>query len=354
MTIWQIAAGDSGGRDYTRLFLEHDVMLIGPGDPGEYRAHREAYRGEQMGKQIAAFCEKPQAGDIVLLRYGKEVVAVGKIPDPDPGYQWNPCFDDVLGWDLQHMRRVLWDTSAVSVLAPIQPVFGHYKKQPTFTAVHEPRIVRYRDDLARAIQDRPLHSLPTGVGKVLSPDELGMALFSKGLSNDAVEKVLATIARIKRLDDWYRRSANSGRPSEHEIVAHMIAPLMLGMGWSEQLLAIEWNQIDMAFFCATPTTLENCVMICEAKRQNQSLESAYEQALAYLTKKNVKNCRRIVTTDGARLLLYRRDENGSWPDAKAPSGCVNVRRIRDQNVFPKGTSGVETLMELVPWKAMSG
>lgn len=35
MRICQIAAGD-GARNYTKLYLEHDIMLIGPGNPGSF------------------------------------------------------------------------------------------------------------------------------------------------------------------------------------------------------------------------------------------------------------------------------------------------------------------------------
>lgn len=59
-------------------------------------------------------------------------------------------------------------------------------------------------------------------------------------------------------------------------------------------------------------------MICEAKRRGQSLEDAYEQASNYSIKLNLKKCNRIVTTDGIRLLLYKRDKQGLWPDAKMP------------------------------------
>lgn len=352
MTIWQVAAGDSGGRNYTQLCIEHDVILIGPGDPGNFKDNPSGYDGEHMKNQIASFCNNPKAGDLVLLRYGKRVMAVGVIPNEDPEYSWQKVFDDVLGWDMQHTRRVVWDQKALSILDPIQPVFGHMPMMPTITRVEDQRIKKYEEDLLRAIKIRPLRPLPKDVGEVLEPEALGMALFAKGLSNDAVEKVLQTIARINRLSSWYGTDKEQKRPSEHEIVAHMISPLMLGMGWSEQLLAIEWNKIDMAFFNATPSRPKHCVMICEAKRQDQSLDDAYEQALKYIQKNSLVNCKQIVSTDGTRLLLYKKDAAGNWPAADAPTGCVNLRRIRDKNVFPKGTSEIDTLMELVPWKVM--
>ncbi|MBA7663572.1 hypothetical protein ES703_71617 [subsurface metagenome] len=33
MKVWQIATGETG-RDYRDLFLEHDIMILGPSDKG--------------------------------------------------------------------------------------------------------------------------------------------------------------------------------------------------------------------------------------------------------------------------------------------------------------------------------
>lgn len=35
MKVWQIAAGDEG-RDYSGLFLEYDLMSVGPSYPGSF------------------------------------------------------------------------------------------------------------------------------------------------------------------------------------------------------------------------------------------------------------------------------------------------------------------------------
>lgn len=49
--VWQIAAGDRG-RNYTDLFLRHDVMFMGPGDYGDYNSNKEAYRKSSQVKRI--------------------------------------------------------------------------------------------------------------------------------------------------------------------------------------------------------------------------------------------------------------------------------------------------------------
>lgn len=358
MRIWQIAAGD-GARDYSQLFLKYDVMLMSPGSFGDYGERKEAYQKvpKAMVDQIANFYAGPQAQDVVLLRKGKRVIAIGKIPEsPQDQYHWNPVFGDVLGWDSEHCRRVQWEEGLLPMLDPHQtatkPLFDNYKQQRTFTRVHEPRIHGALQGIA--FQVRELHPLPTLEATPLSAQALGEELFAAGLANDSVERVQQAIERIRRLSLWYENQADKKRPSEHEIVAHMIAPLMLGLGWSEQLMPIEWNKVDVAFFDRPPLVhgnYDNCIMICEAKGRGSDLESAYAQALGYVRSLGLHRCKRIVTTDGGRLFIYRRPDTG-WQDDLQPSGYVNLASVRRENVFPFGTSGVQTLIEMIPLRAM--
>ena len=55
-------------------------------------------------------------------------------------------------------------------------------------------------------------------------------------------------------------------------MAHIILPLLLALGWSEQLLAVEWQKIDLAAFGSTPTTAKTCVLVCEAEGLGHGLQ----------------------------------------------------------------------------------
>ena len=81
MSIWQIASGETG-RDYTSLFLENDIMLLGPSSGGTAIENREEYldRANSPKRQVLSFCEKIKEGDIILLRFGKRIIKIGIIP----------------------------------------------------------------------------------------------------------------------------------------------------------------------------------------------------------------------------------------------------------------------------------
>jgi len=358
--VWQIAAGESG-RFYHNIFLKYDIMFMGPGDPGEYE--QNTYQKEVDLKNITAnkkgqlknFSKSIKTGDIILLRKGYEVKSIGIIPDGNEnGYNWDPTFDDIYGWDLQHTRRVIWQDqdSFVNQLQNIQSkkaLFADRKQIPAFSGVDDPKIREPIKELIAQCQNRELKSLPGYLPEPLSIDQIGEELFAKGLPNESVEKVLIAIKRQRRMSRWYaEQGAKSGRPTEHEIVAHMILPLLLALGWSEQLIAIEWNKIDLALFNSTPTKPDSCVLVCEAKGLWQGLQNAREQAIDYVENGKagkLEKCKKIMLTNGLRIYIYENDGK-NWQEN--PCGYFNVDKIRTNHIAPPNTNAIDTLMALTP------
>lgn len=351
--VWQIAAGDPQ-RNYSELFINHDVMFQGPGKYGPYDAKKYddvVKRGEFKAMKVGMvrrFCEKVKPGDYVLMRLGREALSIGVVADE--GYAHDETFDDVHGWDLQHTRRVIWQGHLDGDLRRIQknsPLFGHIRMMGTFNAVHSVKVLNRIELLFKSCDTRPLKDMPDNVPKPLTLEELGQKLFEKGIANAAVDKVIAAIERQRRLISWYKTHGDaSKRPTEHEVVAHMILPLLLALGWSEQLLAIEWNRVDLAGFSGTPTTKENCVLVCEAKTMKNSLQNVLIQALRYA--KKLPCCRHVLLTQGGRFYLYRRKHGEEWNETDPPIGYLNVEKIRTNHIAPAGTDAVDTLVALSP------
>lgn len=296
-----------------------------------------------------------QADDIVLLRSGHRVVSVGIVSQES--YAHNETFDDVYGWDLQHTRRVMWQPQLRAELDAIQQedgeLFGSRKSIPTFTRVKEKKVLDRVRHLFPKCSQRPLSKLPEQLPEPMSLDEFGNALFGKGLSYDAVNRVKITLQKQRQLLDWYglRESDSAGklrtvapkRPTEHEIVAHVILPLMLAIGWSEQLLAVEWQRIDLAVFWGTPTDANHCKLICEAKKMGHGLQNVRKQAVRYTDTLKLIECDKILLADGGRFYLYRKLA-GEWE--KQPSGYFNVRKLRTRHLCPPNTNSVDTLVAL--------
>lgn len=350
--VWQIGAGEVGRR-YDDLFLEHDVMFCGPSEFGPFAESSYQpvvasgrYSAMKIG-QVRKFAQEVKPGDRVLLRTGYKVVALGIVADEK--YEYNASFEDIFGWDVAHTHRVVWQRQHDSALTQLQTagdLFASRKQIPTFTSVDDSTILEPIQSLLAQTISRPLKELPPKPSPVLTPEEFSAKLFSKGLAYDAVDRVERALRKQKKLLNWYWSSGQAGdRPTEHEVVAHLILPLMLALGWSEQLLAVEWNRVDLAAFWKTPTTHEHCKLICEAKTMGHGLQDVPAQAKKYAEDPRFTECDKILVSDGGRFYLYRRVD-GQW--SAEPSGYVNILMPRERYTFPRDTSAVDTMIALTP------
>ena len=233
MNVWQIACGENGLR-YDDLFLKHDVMFCGPGRFGPYE--KQAYSdlidaGRETAEKVSIvrrFATTVHAGDIVLLRFGQRVIAIGVVADDE--YEHTTTFDDVDGWDLEHSRRVIWQHQLSEELQAIQSDSGLFaaQRQGTFSIVNAETVIEPIRHLFDRCEERELVDMPAAPSDPLTEDELGQALFDKGLAYDTTHRVCQAIARIRRLIDWYKSSSLApNRPAEHEVVAHVILPLLM-------------------------------------------------------------------------------------------------------------------------------
>lgn len=187
--------------------------------------------------------------------------------------------------------------------------------------------------------------MPATPAPIMKIERFSDALFQEGLSYDACLHVERAIRKLRGLLDWYDETRSPGRPTEHEVVGHMILPLLLALGWSEQLLAIEWNRIDLAVFTRTPTIEAHCGLVCEAKGMGEPLRDTVQQAKGYCDQHKLKECSKILIADGGYFSLYRR-VRGAWEPE--PSGYINLRKLRRRYLIPKDADAVRTLMALTP------
>lgn len=347
--VWQIAAGDSSRR-YDDIFINYDIMFMGPGNIGEFS--KDLYEKKVKEKVIKSgdvtkllrFCKEAEVGDLILLRTGHELQAIGILHQE--GYKWRSEFDDILGWDLQHTRRVTWQNHLKDELEKIQNTkllfSGRFK---AFSKVDINKLSPIKPLLDK-IKDRELKSLPEASCNPITLNELGKELFAKGLSNDSVDRLITSIECQRRLINWYHSyDSKVNRPSEHELIAHIVLPLLLALGWSEQLLAVEWHKVDLAIFNNTPRSSENCIAVCEAKYMNCGLKNTLEQPKTYCNKLKLNNCKKLIVTDGLRIYLHQK-QNGDW--CKDPCGYINLKKIRANHFIPENTNAVDTLMALTP------
>ncbi len=301
MNYWQVAAGD-GGRDYHKVFLRYGVMLIGMGGRGDYRTNKGDYEGYQSN-DIKYFCDADEDDIVVLKRpSGKlwEILAVGTIRGE---YDFVPTFDDVEGWHLQHCRHVEWVKPRDN-----RPIPG--LSRGTFRGVNKQSTIQTIRKMLESGEPIPSSPIPEAVAE-LADEDLIDVLIDYGLRPKDAEEFTQTIHRIRRLVKWYERYGM--RIKEHETRTFLIIPLLLTLGWTEQKLKIEWNNIDIAFFekpyIEGSRESNECIMILETKRLWEGLSYGTSQAETYATK--YPKCSKLIVSDGCCYKLFCREGN-TW------------------------------------------
>jgi hypothetical protein len=282
-SVWQIAAGNAM-RLYPEVFLKHGVALLGPGWAGRWTL--EGKDEEFEGNYVRRFASKVEVGDVLVLRSGtRTIIAIGLVAS---AYSFEDAFDDVNGWDLQHTRRVRW-YSLPQEHRFARPVFG--ANPARFSRVWDQEVVdfalRFVNSPPMEWQTTPLPDLPTAEPPL----------------EDVPATLVGLVAQAKDLSPLYWNSEGFGdRPSEDEMIVHFVVPLLRGLGWPVEQLAVKWHNIDVAVFQDLPRTADSCRLVIEAKRFGDGIEGAREQAKGYV--EALGTPRDMMVTDGIRYRMY--------------------------------------------------
>jgi len=337
MNFWQVAAGESG-RDYSKVFLQYGVMLIGSGDPGPYFGREDYYGSRLWGHTIGYFAKQVAKDDIVILKkpYDRktwQVQAVGRVIGD---YEWLEQFDDVQGWDLQHCRRVEWVCPA-----GLRKVAG--LARGTFRRVYNSEVKAVARAVLEEGQEQPVNEIPPAA-KAVSDEDLIDYLIDNGLRPGDAEMVIQTIWRIRRLGRWYEKHGKD--LSEHEIRTFLIVPILLALGWSEQKLKIEWKNTDISFFSRVYDSGDEPCMILESKRMGEGLGYAEKQVQRYA--KDMPSCKRLIVSDGIRYYLYVK-QGESWDFEKDLRAYMNLLRLKNRHPYRTDVGGAPDLfISLMP------
>ncbi len=286
--IWQISTL-AGAASYADTFIKSAVALIGPGDAGPWAAGRSDTDFE--GSSVRRFAKDVKQNDIFLLRAAaNRIAAIGLVASE---YLFLDQFDDIYGQDLQHARRVRW------CALPQEYEFGEdvFGPRPArFSRVENPSVQLYVQQI--------LGSPPTWWQTAPLPD-----LADEQPEIAQVPGPLAdVVAQVADLVPLYKDTSRFGNvPTEDELVAHLVVPLLKGLGWPAELIGIKWRYVDVALFRALPRTPENCSIIIEAKCLGAGVEAALEQAREYLNDLGIS--RDVVVTDGVRYRMYSQANN---------------------------------------------
>ena len=339
--IWQQAAGDTN-RDYADLCLDWDVILNGPARFGPWPKCEPCMVKNGLSKRkvsdLRRFCEQMNDGDLVILRRGTSAaIAVGEIVGR---YEFHDEFNDVDGWDIAHVRRVRWLWKGID-----QPKkFAKYtlKWGDTTQVLNSPDVISWLESLnvSDTVQENTPVKLPiSGVDDVCI-DEISEYLFGKGVASASISNLMKEIGEFVRIANWYNREKQ--KPSEHETVNYLVVPLLRALGWTPQMMAIEWKRIDVALFSRLPREKGTLAAVVEAKKMNSSCRSGFIQAKDYAMES--EHCKRLIVTDGLRYGVFARVGEFST----SPHAYMNLTRFRRDYPLYRCKGAQDALLSMAP------
>jgi hypothetical protein len=254
---------------------------------------------------VRRFASEAALGGVFPMRSGtSRIHAVGLAAS---GYMYLNSLDDVNGWDLRRARRVRW------FRLPREFDFG----SPVFGA-NTRRLGMVSHGQATDYAERFINSPPTdwqhGSLPPLPVEEEPLTEVPSFLQD------VVAVAQDLGGHLYWDRTAFGERPTEDEIVAHLVVPFFRSLGWPQEQIAIKWRYIDVALFSKLPRTPENCQFVVEAKHLGAGVEGAVEQAMGYVESLGVR--RDIVVTDGVRYRLYAAEKDF------APVAYANLARLK--------------------------
>lgn len=334
MNYWQVGCG-ADERDYSQVFFDFGVALVGPGDKGPYQENKDNYREEDKKKIEPLLMMNP--GDRIVLRSGRQyMVAVGEVV-PNGKYGHSMLFSDIDGWDLQHCIEIEWrrleKDFGKSILSMSTLKGLGVKEVIDFIENHwsDAEVIPKK----YSIDAIPIEDTDT---KRVTDDELEEFLIRKGLRIGYAENMTQTIRRVRKLSMWY---LNEGKDSssEYEVRSFLVVPFLLALGWSEQRIGIEVpigrKKIDMVLYESPERNVP--LALIETKKIWTGLNWASQQLVNYAS--FFPSTKYLIATDGLRYSLYE-NESGAWNN----TAYMNFRKMLDRHTCYKDINGIKHLV----------
>ena len=323
MQYWQIASG-SEGRKYGKFCLKFGMAFVG-------------YVFRETMEQV-------NEGDIVVLKEGKWILAVGRVIQKS-GNIWG-CGDkewlkDFDGWKLPAYCYVEWKT-------PKDPIPNSSLSIATIQGINHKSVIEKADEilnLGSAVDD-PEEPPET---KSVKDKMILKSLIEAGLRPSSADELTNAISRIRLLADYYYEHCKWKHIREHETRTFLVIPLLLALGWAEQQIKIELpcggGKVDIACFHNNYMGNESdkCMVIIETKGFKSGLDYAEKQAQSY--SHNFPECKTVVITNGYCYKIYFK--NGTGDSKMGLFAYMNLLNPKDK--YPLDPDNVKGTLDAIKW-----
>lgn len=304
----------SGGkreRDYHGWFIDHDVAAIGPGGLGPWDPN-EAGNYVGNGKSALKAFYEAEIDQVVVLTVGLQVKAVGLVKERADYKKDMRLFGN---WDLFHVARVVWSTPGnplVDRLLLEAPKYkGQIKPRACWLGGGNAELSAWASSAVDVLQSEGHLGKESLVDLDFEDKAIDADQWRKSVPTEVQNEVIEIVDRSKEL--WRAIESRKWSPpaSENEIVALIVVPFLIALGWQPSNLALEWHpwgrfRADVAGFSTENRIREDCRLLVEAKTPGKGLVFAKGQVFSYANGDGGDPGidAPILTTDGFSWVLY--------------------------------------------------
>ncbi len=321
---WQIGTGD-GTRMYLDVFLNFGVALVGPGDPGMegYHSTEEFYERHKGRRNWGAVLKQVEKGEWMIAKKGKRyIVALGQVVDE---YNYSEIFNDVEGWDLQHYIKVNWyipktDNGQLTLPPSVhlsQSTLQRCQIDDVYNIIYETEFEEYSSKRSIGLISE----------RKLQITDIVNSLVEEGLRIQDADNIGTTLQRIIRLTNYYTNYHYN--VSEAEIIAFLIAPTLIALGWSEQKIKFQISNIDIAVYeeAYVEDYEQSPSIIIEAKAFQNGLAFTDNQIKKYAS--YFPECKKFIATNGFRYRYFEKKQD----DKLILRGAFNIMKLKERDVL---------------------
>lgn len=333
---WQIGTGDDT-RSYLDIFFSFGVALVGPGYPGKEGdlLTEKFYSEHPQIRNWGATMRQIKRNQWLIARKGKGfIMGLGKVIEE---YDYSNIFNDIEGWDLQHYVKVKWykpktDNDRIEL--------GSYcLSQSTIQGCFSDEAYRaiYNTDFEEVISQFDVEQLSD---KELSISDIVDTLVQAGVRIQDADNVGLTLQRIIRLTNYY--ISYHYDVSEAEIITFLIAPTLIALGWSEQKIKFQINNIDIAVYEEAYDHDRGQIpeIIIEAKKFSNGLAFTHSQIKNYAMR--YPKCKKFVATNGFRYKYFELQDG-----ELTCKGLFNLLTLKERDLTRSlPYKSIQTMMEI--------
>jgi hypothetical protein len=327
--VWQVAAG-SEGRKYGEIFLKFGIMAIG---------------GSDSERSVQSF-QRVKADDVVILREGKKVLAVGKVRAVGDQVLFidQNRLGDFDGWSLPYYSNIEWHIPDRELTLRGRPSrFSQFHaRDSTYNSILE---ILQNESYRR----KPAYDLSAYDATRISDERLITHLMRNGLRALDAENLANAFRRIRRLANLYAEFGSHG-VLEHETRTFLVIPLLVALGWSEQQIKIEQNHVDISVFDRPFSSNHNEAVdpkvLIETKKFHYGLDEVENQAKEYV--RQYPGCNKIITTNGTHYKLFYREPNVKDADWNLGAFMSIQNLLEKYPLYPEAYGSLQVFEELMP------